>query len=391
MTRFIVVEPCNFIDFPIGGQLSFVRQLMQVFGNEIALVGYTHPGEPSGMWYKKRIDNIEYDYFGIYPITKTDLKPRIPLRIQNLFWFWKNLKKVLNHPCSNWFIQAPEILLATSGVKSVNIAYMFPGVENPLEMPRYRWGRLFSNVFYQRFLKQVQKADIIYACADEEAIEDLRFRANGLLSGVNIIQFPTRYNSDIFFPIEKENAREKLGISKDDTIFVCNGRINSVKGWDLILAAFNSIQRECKNSQLIFIGDGEDRDKLLNMSHDFNLENKVSVTGFQSSDNVALYLNCCDVVLVGSEREGWSVSMLEALACAKPVVSTAVSGANTMIINGKNGYIVSERDPNEFAKKAIESNKLTNASSISTEIASKYAISTLKSDLLKTWEHISSE
>lgn len=386
MPKFVLIEPCNFEDFPVGGQLSFARQLMAVFQSEIALVGYAKDADPVGEWFEKEIDGIKYQYFAFAKPSAVTGKPLIPLRIQNLAGFAKYLKKIQLLPLRNWFIQAPEVLIPASRVKGVNICYMFPGVENPLEKPRYRWGKLFAKVFYNQFTKALNQCHTLVACADQEAIEALITRAPGLNKTSHIHQFPTRYDAEIFFPQDKLNARRELNLPLSHTILVTSGRINSVKGWRLLLEAFSLYHTKNVNSQLVFVGDGEDAELLKRKAEELGLQAVVSVTGFKKAKQVATYLNAADVYLVGSENEGWSVAMLEALACGKPLVSTKVSGATSLIAQNENGYVVTERDPGQFATCIDKVFSLTSPETVSVAIAQKYQLQALKHDLLLTWQ-----
>jgi glycosyltransferase involved in cell wall biosynthesis len=66
--------------------------------------------------------------------------------------------------------------------------------------------------------------------------------------------------------------------------------------------------------------------------------------------------------------------MVEQLACGKPLVSTDVSGADEMIVDGENGYVVKSRNPGLFADAIRKALALPNARRVSREIAvSKYS------------------
>lgn len=62
----------------------------------------------------------------------------------------------------------------------------------------------------------------------------------------------------------------------------------------------------------------------------------------------------CDLWLCGSQREGFHLPPLEAMACRCPVVSTRVGGPEDIIVNGKNGYLVEPGDSDGLAKAATE-------------------------------------
>jgi glycosyltransferase involved in cell wall biosynthesis len=97
------------------------------------------------------------------------------------------------------------------------------------------------------------------------------------------------------------------------------------------------------------------------------LSSSVKITGFQKPGGVCCYLNAANVVVSGSLAEGWSVAMLEALACGKPLVSTSVSGIKEMILPRRNGFVVQGRDPVEFAKAMEDALALKDADQISSQ------------------------
>ena len=386
MIKFVLIEPCNFIDYPVGGQLSFAKQLMSVFGDEIALVGYGSEGDPIGVWFKKNINGTNFDYFAICKIKIQQNKPLIPLRIKNMFWFSFYAKKITAIDNSKWFIQAPEIMIPAIKYSKEDICYMFPGVENPLENPRYAWGKIFSSYFNKLFMNSVKRANTLLACADKNNIDSMISRNSDYLSHVKISQFPTRYDSNLFYPMNTGNIRKQLNLPIDKTILLCSGRINKVKGWRLILETFKLFYDDNPNSLLIFVGDGEDKDLLVEKINESGLAECVQITGFKPANDVARYLNSANVYLVGSENEGWSIAMLEALACGKPIVSTNVSGASTLIKTGVNGYVVDERNATEFSQKISAALNLSNASEKSILIANRYKLDQLKNDMTNTWK-----
>ena len=109
--------------------------------------------------------------------------------------------------------------------------------------------------------------------------------------------------------------------------------------------------------------------KLSNKAQRLGIAESIQITGFIPHAEVNIYLNAADLCVVASHREGWSLAMLEILACGKPLVSTDVSGAKDMIYQGENGFIVEERNPRLFADAILKTLELKNAGKISKEIA----------------------
>jgi glycosyltransferase involved in cell wall biosynthesis len=136
---------------------------------------------------------------------------------------------------------------------------------------------------------------------------------------------------------------------------------------------------------LVFVGDGEDRKKIEASVNALGLSHVVRITGCQPPEEVRAYLNAADVVAVPSEHEGWSIAMLEALACGKAIVSTDVSGSRDMIRPGQNGFIVESRDARRFSEFILQAGALRNASSISRQIGEQYSVTALRNDVGKLW------
>lgn len=385
----LLLEACDFNSYPPGGQLSFAKQLMTSFGSRLALVGLSSDGTPVGKWVIKEFEEIRYNFFAIDKYDKNTEKPIIPRRLSSLIQLKHYEKIILSSGISNIFIQSPELMWVASKWPLQNKCYMYPGVDNPLEMPRYKWGRIFSKFFDIITFLKLKNFNLILACADEKSIEQLIARSKYTLSTSNIIKFPTRVDTSIFFPENSNFSRKKLSLPIDRCIFLFIGRLNKVKGWEFILNSFINFNKFNNNSSLIFVGDGEDKDLIRYEIIKNNVRDEVILVGNKSPREVALYLNAANVYLVGSFKEGWSLSMLEALATGKPLVSTNVSGASEMILEGENGFIVYDRDPKLFSEAMTKALLLQNPNSRSISIANKYSISNLARDLGALWPPLS--
>lgn len=382
----LLIEDCDFDSYPHGGQLSFAKNMLKAFGNRLALVGVNTDSTPTGRWVERQIGSQRFCFFGIRTVDKSrNGKPLIPLRISYYLALKKYMKDIRNCGIKNVFAQGAEVVLALAGYDWQSICYRFPGVKNEIEFSRYKWARFFRKPYEYALFKSLRKAQVILASGDEKTIADFVSRSKGTLEKSKIIQFPTRVDMDIFSPQSQTTVRPQLGMKLEDKVVVSCGRVRQIKGWAFILQAFHIAFAKIPNMKLIFVGDGEDRHALTTMSQKLGIADKVQVTGVLSSLQVAQYLNAADLFVVGSHREGWSNAMLEALACGKPIVSTNVSGANQMIIHGQNGYVVTNRDPKEYADAMVKLLKLNGFSQISLNIASKYSVANLPKELGRLW------
>ena len=99
--------------------------------------------------------------------------------------------------------------------------------------------------------------------------------------------------------------------------------------------------------------------------------------------------NMADVLVMGSYFEALSLSLCEALACGIPVVTTDVGDAKEVIGNGKNGYIVNNRDPQEFAEKCLLAlNKSNEISKYARKSILPYSLENMAHEIRKVYEDV---
>jgi glycosyltransferase involved in cell wall biosynthesis len=380
------LEACNFIDKPMGGQLNFSRQLLKVFGDRIALVGWASNGsEPVGCWYNKKIDGTVYKYFAIGRDRASDKKPFLPARFITWLQIKKNHNKIFSIGVPNVLVREHSILMGMKNTHEFNVCFYFPGVNSPLSISRYNWAKRFSTIFDQLFFNQLpRKADLILAAADTEAIAELKLKAGAALKGTEIMPFPTRVDTSIFHPDDRFNARKKLGLPTDKIIATVSGRIHWAKGWSFLLDSFFLFNKRCPNSLFIFLGDGAERMALKQKALSLGLEKKILLAGHNPPEKVAIYLQSSDLFVMGSRKEGWSTALVEALACHIPIVTTRVSSSEAIVKEGVNGFIV-ERDAALFATHMEKAQTLENTSEYCEKAIANYALNNLETDLLQVW------
>lgn len=382
----LLIESCDFISYPLGGQLTFVKHLMKSFGDDLKLAGLSSDNNVIGKWSKINIMGIEYDYFAFCKVHHKFSKPILPMRLKIFFSLKKYRKRILSKGINNVFIQSFEIYLAIYNWKIKNVCYCFPGIENSLAISRYWYARLFSSFLDYYFLPKLKSAELILAAADNNSIRKLKLRANKALYEKNIIQFPTRANTSIFYKKDKIESRKKLNLPFNKKIFLTSGRLGWFKGWKFLIDSFstynNKFGPECA---LYFVGDGEDFNQIKDYISNLNLNNFIFLIGSKPPDILAEYLNAGDVFLMGSYKEGWSTTLVEAVLCGIPACVTDFSSAKEIIMEGTNGYVSSVYDKNVFSTLMNEALQINSDILPLEETISKFSVNTLKNDLLKYW------
>ena len=135
-----------------------------------------------------------------------------------------------------------------------------------------------------------------------------------------------------------------------DIIFV--GRLTYVKGVDILIKAFNEVRKKNNNVSLTIVGDGEEREKLIELSEKLEIRDKVKFVGRQT--NVIEWLDKSDIFVYPSIwEEGFGISVVEAMARGCIPITFKRGALPEIIENNKNGILVDEINVEKLAS-AIE-------------------------------------
>ncbi|MEN3042286.1 MAG: glycosyltransferase, partial [Fervidobacterium sp.] len=144
-------------------------------------------------------------------------------------------------------------------------------------------------------------------------------------SGKNSVIIPNGFDSDIFFPRNKDEVRQELNIFSPKTKYVGYvGGLKYVKRADKLPEIFYQIATKIPETKFIIVGDGELR-KLV--------EKKISKLGLNAlftgripQTEVAKYMSAMDVMILPSRNEGFGTVCLEAQACGTCVIGSSNGG-----------------------------------------------------------------
>ena len=131
-------------------------------------------------------------------------------------------------------------------------------------------------------------------------------------------------------------------------------RLVDVKDHKLFLDVAKAISGtpEGAKCRFVIIGDGELKDDLVRYAEEICVKDRVIFTGWYM-DMPELY-RALDMVLLTSKNEGTPVSLIQALASSRPVVSTDVGGVRNVIMEGQSGYVVGKNNTREFSERVLE-------------------------------------
>ena len=146
-------------------------------------------------------------------------------------------------------------------------------------------------------------------------------------------------------------AGQVRGEKGKEMVLLHIGSFVPLKSHLLLIEAFDLSIKEYPWMQLWLVGDGELRPAVERAVSEKGLQEKVSFLGLR--DNVSNLLANCDLFVLPSDYEGLPLTVLEAMAAGKPVVSTRVGGVPELVEDGLTGFLVPPRDPEALSQAIL--------------------------------------
>ena len=127
------------------------------------------------------------------------------------------------------------------------------------------------------------------------------------------------------------------------------------KGFDVIIRAMKYLP---ENYHLILGGSGFLRDELEALIQSEGLQERITMTGYVTDEDLPSYYGACDIFVLSSvmKTEAFGIVQIEAMSCGKPVIATIIpeSGVSWVNKDGESGLNVTPGDPAAIASAAVE-------------------------------------
>lgn len=136
--------------------------------------------------------------------------------------------------------------------------------------------------------------------------------------------------------------RKEFRLGEGDLLVAMIGRLSPVKRPQLFVRIADRIVQQRPNIKFLLVGGGEEEEDVLNMIKDKGLQKKILFLGWRS--DLPLIYSDVDIVFQCSTDEGTPNVLIEALACAKPVVATRVGSISEVVEDKKAGFLADKED-----------------------------------------------
>ncbi|HEV3005109.1 MAG TPA: glycosyltransferase [Pirellulales bacterium] len=143
--------------------------------------------------------------------------------------------------------------------------------------------------------------------------------------------------------------RDAIGLPPDAPVAAIVAALRPEKNHELFLRAAALVRAAVPAARFLVVGDGAQRGRLETLAGELCIAEAVHFVGTRS--DVPELLSLADVLALSSHMEANPVSILEALACEKPVVATRVGSVPETVKEGVNGYLVPAGDAQRMAER----------------------------------------
>lgn len=323
--------------------------------NKNVNIKYLYNGEPNKVELKEAINNRKIKY-----ILKEGLKSS-KILFKKYFYLKKEIKNIKT-----------DVLISTRMEFSVLLNKF--GRNNYIKIVQEHQHHNNNKRYINTIKKKYNNIDYLFALTKtlKKDYKKFLYKYNNY---TKVLCVPNMLMSDF---------EEKSNLKKKNIISV--GRLHKGKKINELIDIFNNI--EIKNNKLFIIGNGEEYETLVDKVKQLKLENRVLFEGYKSHEEQKDYmLNSC-VFTMTSITEGLPMVLLEAMSYGIPCIAYETDSGVKDIINGKNGFVIKNRNKKQYIKKLnqiLNDNKLRNKIGIEAiNTAKKFS----EENVIKIWEKI---
>jgi glycosyltransferase involved in cell wall biosynthesis len=150
-----------------------------------------------------------------------------------------------------------------------------------------------------------------------------------------------------------ENSKVKLSFTKNDRIILMVNRLHPRKRIDLLIQAMPFVLRKIPDAKAIIVGSGPEEKNLKNLVKTLGLNNFIAFTGFVSQAEIPNYYTSCDLFVHLAKQEPFGLTLIEAQAFGKPVITVGEGGPRETVLDGETGFLI-EANIEKLADRIIQ-------------------------------------
>jgi glycosyltransferase involved in cell wall biosynthesis len=214
---------------------------------------------------------------------------------------------------------------------------------------KLKWGLWF---LMEKFLARMTDAILVMNHYDQQLSERHLMKSPDQVQRVPGMGIDLKQYHGASSPAERKALAEELGVPEHVRFVLCIAYMIPAKG---IYVYFQAAQKICRvRGDVVFLiaGDGPHEKALETTAYATGLGDRFHVLGWR--DDIDRLMRVCDIFTLPTYYfEGLPVSILEAMACSKPVVATQHRGCEDVVVHGQTGWLVPRRQANALAEALL--------------------------------------
>jgi glycosyltransferase involved in cell wall biosynthesis len=217
-----------------------------------------------------------------------------------------------------------------------------------LDNPHWIAGSFYRRLMNRYGRRLLVRADTVRVGTTRQKTQ---YAADLGIAGEDIFFLPVLVKADLFRREAGAGLKEKLFACGDRQVLLYAGRFERQKNLGMLLTVVQTLASERTDFILAMVGDGPDFESFKREVRQRRLEDRVRFFGFVERTRVADYFLAADMLIVTSIFEGTCRVLVEAAFSSKPAVTTAIAGADDIVIDGETGFVTAIGDSRAFAEK----------------------------------------
>lgn len=302
-------------------------------------------------WFIKQGHEVHLIGLGNIPNTIKGLKSENIFKLHSMYspLFWKqffdikNIIKLLKPDILHaHFINECAWLTAFSGFHPYVVTGWGSDIRILPQQSRFGIGKILTK-------NSLQKADLVTVVSED--LKELSIKLGANKNKIQTVIWGVDLN--IFNPhVETNELKKNLNINSEKIIFSPRNMID-IYNIDIIIKSIPKVLKKLPNTVFVFAGSGKLKNNLRDLAKSLNIENNTRFVGNIDYFQMPAHNNLADICISVSSSDGTPSSMLEAMACAKPMIVSDIKPYHEWIKDGQNGVLVPLRNEEKLAETII--------------------------------------
>lgn len=324
MKKIIIYDTSDYENFPIGGQLTSIRNFLRYIAEEhpedcikFLLVGVTTKMEEIGVQRKIMMGEKEFSYLPVLYRNKELNKVHSSMRMAFLKALFRFKKQIPSGKDVIHYLHTPEAFIQIKMCHpfAKTVIFSHGSFFNMVKGFRFFTNNKVVGVAFEQFIKlMLKQADLIFVLDEDSRSKYKKYNKNVI-----------KVNNSIVLPSEDYSQRRLHNPVR--LLFV--GRLSKVKRIDEIIKAVETSEQDL---QLTVVGDGEEREYLQSLVK----TDRVHFIGAVKPCEVKEQMRESDILVMNSLIEGKPMTIIEAMSFGLPIITTNVGGISELVEFGEN-------------------------------------------------------